>query len=217
MTDPVNGPDPADQAARQVDPTAEELGLTGARRRLFGAAVESFAAKGFHGTTTRDIASAAGMSPAAVYVHHRSKEELLHVISHAGHAQVLGLVEAAVASSDDPVEALQRLVRDFAHHHAVHHTVARIVNYELASLSPEHLTEIMVMRRRMDAAVRELVTAGVDAGVFRTPSPAMTASALLSLGIDIARWYDEAGGWTPEQVAEHHRLLALRMVGARVG
>lgn len=214
MTDPVNGPGRAGAVEKPASPTADELGLTGARSRLFNAAVESFAAKGFHGTTTRDIAAAAGMSPAAVYVHHRSKEELLHAISRAGHEQVLALVEAAVASSDDPVEALQRLVVDFAHHHAVHHTVARIVNYELASLSPEHLAEIMVMRRRMDSLVRDLVARGVEAGVFRTPSPSMTASALLSLGIDIARWYDESGGWTPEQVAEHHGLLALRMVGA---
>ena len=38
--------------------------------RLLEAAVAAFADRGFHGTTTRDIATAAGLSPAAVYVHH---------------------------------------------------------------------------------------------------------------------------------------------------
>jgi AcrR family transcriptional regulator len=36
------------------------------RARLVEAAIAAFAEKGFHGTTTRDIAAAAGMSPAAL-------------------------------------------------------------------------------------------------------------------------------------------------------
>ena len=66
----------------------------------------AFAARGFHGTTTRDISTAAGMSPAALYVHHRSKEELLFELSRLGHERVLEMVRASVARSDDPVEQL---------------------------------------------------------------------------------------------------------------
>src|SRR4051794_34001239 len=81
-----------------------------ARTRLSRAAVAAFAAKGFHGTTTRDISTAAGMSPAALYVHHRSKEELLYELSRLGHERVLQMVRASVARSDDPVEQLGVLV-----------------------------------------------------------------------------------------------------------
>ena len=185
-----------------------------ARSLLLAAAVEAFAARGFHGTTTRDIAAAAGMSPAALYVHHRSKEELLHQISRAGHEATLALVEEAVASSERPVEQLARLVEDFVRHHAVAHTSARIVNYELAALSEPHLAEITELRHRIDAVVRELVERGVAAGDFTTPDPVMTASALLSMGIDVARWYRDEGSWSPDDVAAHYRELALRMVGA---
>ena len=185
-----------------------------ARSRLLAAAVAAFAARGFHGTTTRDIAAAAGMSPAALYVHHRSKEELLHQISRAGHEATLALVEEAVASSDRPVEQLARLVEDFVRHHALAHTSARVVNYELAALSEPHLAEITELRHRIDAVVRDLVERGVAAGVFTTPDPVMTASALLSMGIDVARWYRDEGAWTPDDVAAHYRELALRMVGA---
>ncbi len=186
----------------------------GARSRLLAAAVEAFAARGFHGTTTRDIAAAAGMSPAALYVHHRSKEELLHQISRSGHEATLALVEEAVASSAHPVEQLARLVEDFVRHHAVSHTSARIVNYELAALSEPHLAEITELRHRIDAVMRELVERGVAAGDFTTPDPVMTASALLSMGIDVARWYRDEGSWSPDDVAAHYRELALRMVGA---
>ena len=185
-----------------------------ARGRLLAAAVEAFAAKGFHGTTTRDIAAAAGMSPAALYVHHRSKEELLYLISRTGHELTRRLVRDAVATSEDPREQLLAVVRAFTAHHARSHTSARIVNYELAALSAEHLEEITAVRREIDQAMRDVVEAGAAAGVFHTADSRMTALALLSLGIDVARWYRDEGGWTPEQVADHYAEAALRLVGA---
>ncbi|HEX8780083.1 MAG TPA: TetR/AcrR family transcriptional regulator [Nocardioides sp.] len=184
------------------------------RARLMAAAVDAFAARGFHGTTTRDIATAAGMSPAALYVHHRSKAALLHLISRAGPEATLELVLAARASSDDPAEQLRRVMHDFAEHHAEGHTAARVVNYELTALSPEHHAEIMDLRRRIDAEMQDLVEAGVAAGVFDVPDPRIASAALLSLGIDIARWYDDRAGWSPRLVAEHYAAIALRIVGA---
>ena len=193
----------------QVEPISQP-----ARARLLAAAVESFAAKGFHGTSTRDIAAAAGMSPAAVYVHHRSKEELLHQISRSGHDEVLALVQEAVATSADPKEQLLAVVRAFVVHHAEGHTGARIVNYELAALSPEHLAEIAATRRRIEQEMRDVVERGVAAGAFHTDDAHMTSLALLSLGIDVARWYRDEGEWSPGQIADHYCRLALRMVDA---
>lgn len=187
---------------------------TDARDRLVAAAVESFASKGFHGTTTRDIASAAGMSPAALYVHHRSKEDLLHLISRTGHELTLRLVREGVASADEPVGRLVAVVRGFVVHHARNHTSARIVNYELAALSPAHLEEIAGLRRAIEQELRDVVEDGVRRGAFTTSNPRMTALALLSLGIDVARWFRDEGEWDPEDVAAHYCELALNMVGA---
>ena len=185
-----------------------------ARTRLARAAVEAFAARGFHGTTTRDISTAAGMSPAALYVHHRSKEELLFELAKVGHERVLDLARESVAGSDDPATQLGDLVEAFARDHAVAHTGARVINYELAALSEEHRAAILAIRHEIDLVLRGVVDRGVAAGDFRTPDPRMTALAILSLGIDVARWYRDEGRWTPDQVAAHYRLLALRMVGA---
>lgn len=184
------------------------------RARLLDAAIRAFAEKGFHGTTTRDIAAAAGMSPAALYVHHKSKEELLYLISRGGHQETLRLIRDAVASSDDPAITLRRVMHDFAVHHARDHTQARTVNYELAALEPEHLEEIREIRREIQRELRELVERGVAAGVFRTSDPRLTSTALLSLGIDIARWYRDDGDWTAEHIADGYAELALRIVGA---
>jgi AcrR family transcriptional regulator len=185
------------------------------RARLVESAIAAFAEKGFHGTTTRDIAAAAGMSPAALYVHHRSKEELLYLISRAGHERTLALVQKAIAVGGTPVEKLRRVVHDFAIHHAKRHTESRIVNYELAALSPEHRTDIRRIRQQIEAEVRGLVESGVASGDFDSPDPRMAAVALLSLGIDLGRWYREDGAWKPEDIAERYADMALRIVGTR--
>jgi AcrR family transcriptional regulator len=181
------------------------------RSRLVTAAVAAFADKGFHGTTTRDIAAAAGMSPAALYVHHRSKEELLYLIAQEGHRRTLVLCQDAIAGGGGPGAQLDRLVGDFVRHHAVNHTSARVVNYELAAMTPEHRTEVEAQRSSIQSLVRDLLVDGVASGVFATPDPMMTAAAVLSLGVDVARWYDESG-WSSDAVAEHYVLLVRRMV-----
>ncbi|WP_020495834.1 TetR/AcrR family transcriptional regulator [Sciscionella marina] len=195
--------------------SAERPRADAARARLLDAATSAFAEKGFHGTTTRDIAEAAGMSPAALYVHHKSKEELLYLISHSGHQDTLRLVRETIESAADPVNALRAVIHEFAAHHAQGHTRARIVNYELAALTPAHSAEISAIRHRIQDEIRALVERGAAAGVFEVPDPAMAAIALLSLGIDIARWYREEGRWTPEDVAERYAEIALRIVGVR--
>ncbi|PXX54092.1 TetR family transcriptional regulator [Nocardia tenerifensis] len=184
------------------------------RARLLEAATAAFADKGFNGTTTRDIAAAAGMSPAAVYVHHKSKEELLYLISRAGHDRTLALVRKAAVSSDDPASALRTMIHDFAVHHARGHTRARIVNYELGSLNSEHRAEIRGIRRQIDQAVRALIERGIRDGVFHIPDARIATVALLSLGVDIARWYRDDGDWSPEDIAMAYADMALRIVGA---
>ncbi|QDQ98739.1 TetR/AcrR family transcriptional regulator [Tomitella fengzijianii] len=184
------------------------------RARLAEAATAAFAEKGFNGTTTRDIASAAGMSPAALYVHHSSKEELLYQISRAGHEETLRTVRAAAASEDDPAEVLCAVMHDFALQHARTRTRARIVNYELAALTPEHFAEIRELRRTIEHEFRTIVERGVASGDFDVPDPEFAAVALLSLGIDIARWFRSHGRWSPEHVAQSYAAMALRIVGA---
>ena len=92
--------------------------------RLFEAAADAFSAKGFHATTTRDIASRAGLSPAGVYVHFSSKEDLLFQLSREGHTVVLEHLEGAVARADSPSSALSDVVETFARWHAEQYKVA---------------------------------------------------------------------------------------------
>ncbi|ORA21486.1 TetR family transcriptional regulator [Mycobacterium aquaticum] len=186
------------------------------RSRFLDAAIEAFAEKGFNATTTRDICSAAGTSPAALYVHHKSKEDLLYLISKSGHENTLHAVHEAIASTTDPTAALHKLIHDFVILHASGPAAARVTNYELAALTPEHFAEIRDIRHQIEQEVHKLVETGVTSGAFDTPDPRMAAIALLSLGIDIGRWYHEGGRWSPEYLAKRYADMALRIVGASI-
>jgi AcrR family transcriptional regulator len=158
------------------------------RARLLAAAVSTFSAKGFHGTTTRDIARAADISPTALYVHHDSKEELLYLISRQGHTEALEVVRSAVDKSSDPLVQLRSVAHDFAIYHARSHVMSRVVNYELAALEDDHLTEILALRREITETIRDLVDKGIASGAFDPPDRRLAVAALISLGVDIARW-----------------------------
>jgi len=185
------------------------------RSRLLDAALRSFATRGFHGTSTRDIADAAGMSPAAVYIHYRTKEELLFQLSLSGHRQVREIVDGAAAESTRPDEQIRQVVERYTAWHARHHTMAHVVQHEMPALNPTHAEEIATIRRGIEARIRKIVTTGADAGCFEVSNPAMTALAILSLGIDVARWYREDGAWSPDEIGNEYGELTLRMLTSR--
>lgn len=188
-----------------------------AARRLLVAAVDSFARLGYHAATTRDIARTAGMSPAALYIHYPSKSALLFEISRTGHEATMALVEQAVAAGADPVSRVRALVAEFTAWHARTHTVARIVQYELHALPPEEFEVVAGLRRRIEDTVREVIADGVAQGVFQVSDVRTAARALISLGVDVARWYNERSGTAPEELGLRYAELVLGMLRAGTG
>ncbi|MFF3712614.1 TetR/AcrR family transcriptional regulator [Streptomyces phaeochromogenes] len=199
-------------AGAEMPPWAEVT--PDAARRLLVAAVEAFAERGYHATTTRDIAGRAGMSPAALYIHYKTKEELLHRISRIGHEKALEILRTAAQGEGGAAERLADAVSSFVRWHAGGRTTARVVQYELDSLGPDARAEIIALRRQVDAEVRGIIQDGVAAGDFDVPDVPGTTLAVLSLCIDVARWFNVNGTRTPEEVGTLYADLVLRMVGA---
>ncbi|GGM01523.1 TetR family transcriptional regulator [Streptomyces fumigatiscleroticus] len=199
-------------AAGEVEPWGEVT--PDAARRLLVAAVEAFAERGYHATTTRDIAGRAGMSPAALYIHYKTKEELLHRISRIGHDKALDILRTAARGEGGAKERLADAVSSFVRWHAGRRTTARVVQYELDALGPEARAEILELRRQVDAEVRGIVKDGVASGEFDVLDVHATTLAILSLCIDVARWFNVDGPRTPEEIGALYADLVLRMVGA---
>lgn len=80
------------------------------RDRILEAARALFAERGFHGVSIRDVTTAVGLTPAALYHHFPDKEQLyLDVIAAVYHDRIPALIEEAVAEGD-PWQRLERLV-----------------------------------------------------------------------------------------------------------
>ncbi|WP_329259189.1 TetR/AcrR family transcriptional regulator [Actinoallomurus sp. NBC_01490] len=218
-------------ARRQARFTAQELaddprlrdhssglwreGLGDVQRGLLTSAVRCFAANGFHATTTRDIAEGVGLSPAALYVHFPSKELVLFEIVRTGHERVLTRVQdPAVLSArgDGPADRLRAVIAEYTAWHARHHVAARVCQFELRGLTAGHYDEILELRHRTNAFFRDTVARGVADGSFAQVDVKRVTRAMLSLSIDLVRWYRLGGSDSPEELGEFYAGLALKMV-----
>ncbi|MEV0466716.1 TetR/AcrR family transcriptional regulator [Nocardia tengchongensis] len=184
------------------------------QRRIFLAAIDAFAERGFHATTTRDIAARAGLSPAGLYVHFGSKEEVLYRISLSSMRLTHQVAMTAAAVSGSAADRLAAVVRDLTVWHAEHAASVRVVLHHLTDLTAEHRTEVAAIQIGIHRLVRDLVDQGRAAGVFEVADTNAVTLALMSLCVDTARWYQPEYRRTPDQIGADYAVLALRLVGA---
>src|SRR5690349_4957554 len=98
----------ADSAA-QPDPAID----MGARERILAAARMLFQESGYEGTSVTRIARAAGMTPAAMYWHFPSKQDLLAEMLKDMYEQSYAEVSQAVRADGAAVERLGDYVRAY--------------------------------------------------------------------------------------------------------
>jgi AcrR family transcriptional regulator len=153
------------------------------------------------------------MSPAAVYVHYSSKIELLHAISVVGGRSSFETVESAVSAQSTPTERVHAFVAAFTAWHARNHTLARVIQYEARALGPEQLEEVAGFQRRCERLLRTELRRGVASGDFEIDDMTSTTTAILSIAIDVARWYHPKA-LAPAKLGARYADLALRMVAA---
>lgn len=182
----------------------------GAPRELIRAGLAAFAARGFAATSTRDISREAGLSPAGLYVHFSSKADLLHKLSRAGHQDAATTLDTALGIDLPTVERIAHGVNAFARWHAEHQRIARVVQYELASLEPAAFDEVAELRRGMQRRLVSVIETAVDDGHADVPDVSGVARALLSLCIDVCRWYDPAGPQSSAAIGALYAELARR-------
>ena len=88
------------------------------------------------------------------------------------------------------------------------------MQYEFDALTPDHRAEIADYRRANEKIMRDALEDGVAQGALSVRDVKGTALALLSMSIDLVRWYHPAGQITPDDIAKLHGELAVRMVAA---
>ena len=83
------------------------------RRQIVDAAVELFIRKGFHKTTTREIAQKAGLSIGSVYEYVSTKEDVLYLVCDVIHAEAERQISEALARTAGGLETLAEVIREY--------------------------------------------------------------------------------------------------------
>jgi len=83
------------------------------RRQIVAAAAQLFIKKGFHKTTTRQIAQAAGFSIGSLYEYVASKEDVLYLVCESIHAEVRAAVAKVLQQTKGGREVLADVIREF--------------------------------------------------------------------------------------------------------
>lgn len=181
---------------------------------LLDASLRTFRAVGYHGSSVRDIAKAAGVTPAAVYHHYDSKQALLRAIMVQAMEDNVAAVSRAVEEHDgDPAAQLSALVATIVRYHAAHPDEAFVGNFELRSLEGESRAAVVALRDREEDMLTAVITAGASCGVFDGPYPKQAARAIIAMASSVAGWFRPDGPLTAEEVTEQYVFLALKLVG----
>ena len=182
-------------------------------RRLLLAGVEAFWRDGFHASSTRDIAKRAELSPAALYVHFKAKEDLLFDVIRYVAENLLDRLREAAAEGGTPTERLHRLVHAYVALPARMYKASLVANREFNSLTPPQRKRIVKIRDELEAIVGDCLAAGLSSGEFRFSDLSMTRMAVVSLCRSTLLWYSPRGRMTPELIGDTYVELISGMVG----
>lgn len=188
------------------------------RERIMEAGLELFHTRGYTGTTVRDLAEACGLAPGAMYNHYASKDDLLFAIVDRVHDRAdTVLSDALRRSGTDPEQQLEALATDFTLFHIEWQRQTRITNRDYIYLPPSQRESVVRRRRRIRALFADVLREGERAGSFAfgelSSEDAVEAATMAILGMtqEVAEWFDPAGPRTPQQMADLHGRLALRI------
>ena len=176
------------------------------RQRILAEASALFAQKGYHGTSTREIAGAVGIQQPSLFHHFESKEAIIRDLIDFDLDEPLAVAEREAAADGSPAIRLFRYL-------------AWDVEYLCRSpynLPPVHLMlgdpvfSVAIERyERLVAARESLIRAAIEVGEFVDVDPSFAQHAIVwMIGGTVA----EADGLTPEEA----RVTADRLASFAV-
>src|SRR5947207_13747885 len=185
--------------------------MTTRRNELVRQAARLFAEKGYHGTSTGDLAEAMGVQKGSLYAHIRSKEDLLWEVAHDGAAAF----HAALDSIPDDLPATEKIRLALRAHLGIvaeQLDVATVFIREWRYLEGERRDEFVGERRRYEERFRALFREGRELGELRTDLDDGAAALVALSAVNWAYTWLKPGASTDELA---DRFTALLLDGMR--
>jgi len=134
-------------------------------RRLLDAARTAFSRRGYHGTTTAEIAAAAGCSEPTLFKHFGSKQALLMAALRDAGATIVDLLAAPLPGGDDPFGVFAERARGLLFNPLLGE-ISRLRNHALVLVGEVEFGASTGVEN-FEAVVAEAVAAGQASGSVR--------------------------------------------------
>jgi len=151
------------EPARDIPTAVKDPGLVAKRRRqIVDATVQLFIAKGFHKTTTREMAQAAGFSIGTLYEYVTSKEDVLYLVCQAIHEEMEERLRQRIRHAGSGAQALARAIEAYftVCDQMTDHIL--LIYQETKSLPPESMRFVLAHEERITQIFADLLKKGVE-------------------------------------------------------
>lgn len=151
------------------------------REQILAAAVSEVTRRGFAQTRVADVARALEVSPALVFYHFGTKQDLLVAALDHAVERDLERLAGAVARGGTAAQRLRRILNLYAPQGTAPGWTLWVDAWAEALRNPELRTHCRRLDRRWSEAIRSTIVAGVEAGEFHCADPASVARRITAL------------------------------------
>lgn len=147
------------------------------RAQIVNAAVALFVRKGFHRTTTREIAKASGLSNGALYEYVESKEDVLFLVCQHIHKEMINHLKNALSEHTDGASRLRHAMESFFHVVDQMKDEVLLIYQEGKSLPQPYLREVLREEQNITQIFEQLILEGIADGSLHVEEPTVSLLA----------------------------------------
>lgn len=185
------------------------------REAILDTALAMFLEQGYHHVTLNQVAERLNITKPALYNYFGGKNEILFACWMAGYEQVEAGIAEIEAGPGDGLARLRALIRLYG----LLMTTPRgrcLIRFDARDFTPDQQAEVSACKRKVDAAFRGWIEAGIGDGSIRACDAKMAAFAIGGALNWIGQWHDDKGPMSGEAVAgEFAERLTQGLAGER--
>ncbi|PWW31147.1 TetR family transcriptional regulator [Cytobacillus oceanisediminis] len=155
---------------REVQASVKDERLVKKRRdQMIKGAVTLFIQKGFHRTTTREIAKASGFSIGTLYEYIRTKEDVLYLVCDSIYDQVAERLQKGLDTKQGTLESLEQGIADYFKVVDEMQDEVLVMYQEVKSLTKDALPYVLKKEIEMVGMFEHVITLCVENGELDLP------------------------------------------------
>lgn len=155
---------------REVQASVKDERLVKKRRdQMIKGAVTLFIQKGFHRTTTREIAKASGFSIGTLYEYIRTKEDVLYLVCDSIYDQVQERLQKGLDTKRGTLESLEQGIADYFKVVDEMQDEVLVMYQEVKSLTKDALPYVLKKEIEMVGMFEHVITLCVENGELDLP------------------------------------------------